>query len=120
MLAGCQSSTSREGADGFIYDVKPAKILESKISFGESYPVEVFLHIKCEINDSMTNLDEIAVGKLKGDNSTFTVKTRRSKLAPVNPLIGSLERDISPGDGYKTGETYTVTVNDKILRFRMP
>lgn len=120
LLSGCQVAVNGENAVGLVYEVKPARIVESRINFGESYPVEVFLRVKCEITDSATTLDEITVGKLKDNTLTVKVKTKRSKLAPVSPLLDSFVQDINLGNEYKTGETYIVTVNDTTLSFKGP
>ena len=118
-LAGCQPAGGGTPTISDAYEIKPAPIHELKIAFAESFPVQVFLYIKGGLGDSATTFSEVKVGELKDRTITVTVTTKRLKGAIAAQVYGYFEQNVNLGSKFKSGETYTVNVNDKRIDFIM-
>ncbi len=118
-LSGCQGGSGGTSTNTSGYEIKLAPIHELKIAFAQSYPVQVFLYIKGGLADSATTLNEITKSDLKDHTITVTVTTKRPKDAIATQVYGFFEQNVNLGSNFKSGETYTVRVNDKSVEFKM-
>jgi inhibitor of cysteine peptidase len=119
-LSGCQGGSGGTSTNTSGYEIKPAPIHELKIAFAESYPVQVFLYIKGGLADGATTFNEVVVGGLKDHTIAVTVTTKRPKDAIATQVYGYFEQNVNLGSNFKSGDTYTVKVNDKNIDFTMP
>lgn len=119
-LSGCQPGGSGTPTNTSGYEIKPAPIHELKMTFAESYPVQVFLYIKGGLSDGATTFNAVTSGELKDHTITVAVTTKRPKDAIATQVYGYFEQNVNLGSNFKSGETYTVKVNDKNIDFTMP
>jgi len=58
-------------------------------------------------------------GGLKDHTIAVTVTTKRPKDAIATQVYGYFEQNVNLGSNFKSGDTYTVRVNDKSVEFKM-
>ena len=110
---GCQSSNT----DGQI-EIKLAPIHEVSVNIAESYPPQVFVHIRGGLADSCTTFHDLTIER-SGNIINIAVTTERPKDAICAQVYGYFEKNENLGTDFTSGETYTVNVNDQTTSFVM-
>ncbi|UCH42991.1 MAG: hypothetical protein JSW16_00145 [Dehalococcoidales bacterium] len=103
--------------DGEI-EISLAPIHDVEVLFAESYPVQVFLHIRGGLADGCTTFHGLTEER-DGNNINIEVTTQRPKDAICTQVYGFFEKNVGLGIDFISGETYTVTVNDVVTTFVM-
>ena len=113
-IVGCAS-----GNTGGL-ETKLAPIHELDIRFAESFPVQVFLYIKGGLADGCTKFHGIEIKSRSNNSIRVEATVERPKDAVCPAIYTFFEQNLNLGSDFKSGETYTVTVNDKRTSFTMP
>ena len=114
MLPSC-SSGNNEGN----LEIKLAPIHELDIRFAESFPVQVFLYVKGGLSDGCTQFHGIEIKSRSGNSIKVEVTVERPKDKVCPAVYTYFEQNLNLGTNFKSGETYTVIVNDKNVVFVM-
>lgn len=113
-IVGCAGGNTRG------LEIKPAPINEMDVRFGESFPVQVFLYVKGGLADGCTKLHAIEIKSRSNNIVKVEATVERPKDAVCPAIYTFFERNLNLGSDFRSGETYTVTVNDKSRSFKMP
>lgn len=113
-LSACRSSSNEDNLD-----IKLAPVHELDIRFAESFPVQVFLYVKGGLSDGCTTFHSIEIKSRSGNSIKVEVTVERTKGKFCPAVYTYFEKNINLGTDFKSGETYTVTVNDKSVVFVM-
>jgi hypothetical protein len=98
------------------YEISLAPIHEVTVSFMESYPVQVGVHIQGGLRDGCTEFHDIEITRESDTvNITVTVQHPKDKVCPA--IYGYFEKYINLGSNFTTGTTYTLNVNDFTTTF---
>ena len=112
LIPGCQGEDSS-------LEIKLAPIHEVQISIAESFPEQIFVHIKGGLADSCT-----AFHDLNTERTDTTIKievtTERPRGAVCAQVYGFFEKNVNLGSDFTGGQTYTVDVNGTIETFVYP
>jgi hypothetical protein len=92
-------------------EIRLAPIEEVRVSIAESFPVQVFIHIRGGLADACTTLNEVKT-KRNGSTINIEVTTKRPKDAICAQVYSTFEENVALGSDFTSGETYTVNVND--------
>jgi len=101
-------------------EIKLAPIHELDIRFAESFPVQIFLYVKGGLPDGCTRFHGFEIVNRLEKALKIEVTTEKPKDAICTAIYGYFEQNINLGSDFKSGQTYTVTVNDKSTSFTMP
>ena len=112
-LGGCTGGNSSE------LQVKLAPIHELDVRFAESFPVQVFIYIKGGLSDGCTRFHGIEIKSRSNNNVRVEVTVERPRNATCPAVYTFFEQNLNLGSDFKTGETYSVVVNDKSTSFKM-
>ena len=112
LLPGCQGEDSG-------LEIKLAPIHEVQISIAESFPEQIFVHIKGGLADSCTKFHDSAT-ELIGNTAEIEVTTERPIDAVCAQVYSFFERNVNLGSDFTSGQTYTVDVNGIIETFVYP
>ncbi len=99
-------------------EIRLAPIHEVDISIAESFPPQVFVHIKGGLSDGCTTFHELKTEQA-GNTINIEVTTQRPKDAVCTAVYSYFEKNVSLGSDFTSGETYTVKVNDYSTSFTM-
>lgn len=100
-------------------EISPAPVHEVDVRFAESYPVQVFVYIKCGLRDGCTAFHDLSV-EHDGNTIIISVTTKRPKKAVCPAVYGFFEKNVSLGTNFSPGKTYTLKVNDFTTTFTYP
>jgi hypothetical protein len=118
--ATATSSVSPTGTSGTPeIEIKLAPVHELDIRFAESYPVQVFLYIKGGLPDGCTRFHGVEIVSRKNNTLKVEVTIERPKDAICPAIYTYFEQNINLGTDFKSGEQYTVVVNDQSTVFTM-
>jgi len=112
-LGGCTGGNSPE------LEVKLAPIHVLDVRFAESFPVQVFIYIKGGLSDGCTRFHGIEIKSRSNNNVRVEVTVERPRNATCPAVYTFFEQNLNLGSDFKTGETYSVVVNDKSTSFKM-
>ncbi len=111
-MAGCPS--------GVGYDIEDAPIHEVDVSFAESFPVQVFVHINGGLPDSCASFNNIETTR-QGDTINIRVTIKRAGETACVQVYRFFDKNINIGSDFLTGQSYTIIVNDfESVTFTMP
>jgi hypothetical protein len=116
MFSACSSNGNGDGND---LEIKLAPIHELDVRFAESYPIQVFLYVKGGLSDGCTTFHGIEIKSRSGNSIKVEVTVERPKDKFCPAVYTYFEQNLNLGTDFKSGETYTVTVNDKNTTFIM-
>jgi hypothetical protein len=116
-VLGCAPGNGA-GGDGEI-EVKPAPIHELEVRFAESFPVQVFVYIKGGLADGCTSFHGLEITERAANRIKMEVTVERPKDAVCPAVYGFFEQNVNLGTDFKSGQTYTVIVNDRSTTFVM-
>ena len=100
-------------------EIRLAPIHELQVNIAESYPPQVFVHIRGGLTDSCTTFHELTTER-SGNIVNIQVTTQRPKGAVCALVYGFFEKNVSLGIDFTSGETYTINVNHMTTSFVMP
>ncbi len=101
-------------------EIKLAPIHELDVRFAESFPVQVFLYVKGGLSDGCTKFHGLEIKSRSGNIINIEVTVDRPRDAVCPAIYGYFEQNVNLGTDFKSGETYTVTVNNESTSFVMP
>jgi hypothetical protein len=114
ITSSCSCDTDQQETD-----ISLAPIHDVQVNIAESYPEQIFVYIKGGPRDGCTTFHDIEIQR-SGNTIDITVTTERPKYAVCAQVYGYLEKNVSLGSDFTSGETYTVNVNDVTTSFEYP
>jgi inhibitor of cysteine peptidase len=112
-IVSCQSGTS-EGET----EIRPAPIHEVDVRIAESFPPQVFVHIKGGLADSCTTFHELTTER-SGNTIEIEVTTQRPRDKECAQVYSYFEKNVALGSNFTSDETYFINVNDEKTTFVM-
>jgi hypothetical protein len=100
-------------------DILRAPIHEAEIRFAESFPVQVFLYVKGGLPDGCSKFHGFEIKERRANTIFVEVTYDHPRDTACPAIYGFFEQNISLGGDFKSGETYTVVVNDVSKTFVM-
>jgi len=113
IITGCQPDSDEDEIE-----IRLAPIHEVSVNIAESYPPQVFVHIKGGLRDGCTTFHQLTTRR---DDKTIDIEvtTQRPKDKACTQVYQYFEKNVVLGSDFTSGETYTVKVNDKMTTFVM-
>lgn len=100
-------------------EIKLAPIHEVKISIAESFPEQIFVHIKGGLDDSCTKFHDL-IEERSGTKIKIKITTERPRNAICAQVFSYFEKSINLGSDFTSGQIYTVEVNGITQTFVYP
>jgi len=119
MVITLVASSCRAGSNEDNLEIKLAPVHELDIKFAESFPVQVFLYVKGGLSDGCTTFHSTEIKSRSGNSIKVEVTVERPKGKFCPAVYTYFEKNLNLGTDFNSGETYTVTVNDKSIVFVM-
>ncbi len=116
-MVACGSTEGSAGNGGDLI-IKPAPIHNVAISIAEAFPPQVFVQIEGGLSDGCTELHEVTTER-KGNTIVISVTTERPRDAICTQVYGTFTENVALGNGFASGETYTVNVSEVVKAFVM-
>ncbi len=97
-------------------EISLAPIHEVDVSFMESFPVQIGVHIKGGLSDGCTTFHEAVVTR-EGNSVNIEVTTQRPKDVMCPTIYTFFEKNLNIGSDFTAGTEYTLKVNDYTTTF---
>jgi hypothetical protein len=100
-------------------DISPAPITELQILTAKSLPPQFSATFKVGLRDTCTTFNDLTTTR-SGNTITITVTVQHEKDKICGQLYGFMDKTVSLGSNFTSGQTYTVNVNDQTTTFTVP
>lgn len=100
-------------------EIKLAPIHDVNINIAESYPEQIFVHIRGGLADGCTTFNDVRT-EINGNNINIIVTVQRPRDAMCIQVYSYFEENVKLGSNFIRGEKYTVDVNGVTADFIYP
>ena len=100
-------------------DISPAPITGLQVITAPSQPPQFSATFKVGLRDTCTSFNDLTTAR-SGNTVNITVTVQHEKDKICGQLYGFLDKTVSLGSSFTSGQTYTVNVNDQTTTFVVP